>query len=99
MIILFHFIFVDGNDPPPAKKQKKGQEKSTCPYYKSSLINQLRDQSLLEVQDIEQMVVKGRQIGACPYYASRKAVDDAQVIVIPYNTLLHSSTRKVVVID
>ena len=31
---------------------------------------------------------------ACPYYASRKAVSDAQVVVIPYNTLLHSSTRE-----
>ena len=60
------------------------------------LINQLRDQSLLKVQDIEQLVIEGRKIGACPYYASRKAVEDAQVVVVPYNTLLHSSTRKVV---
>jgi chromosome transmission fidelity protein 1 len=51
----------------------------------------------LKVQDIEQLVIEGRKIGACPYYASRKAVEDAQVVVIPYNTLLHSSTRKIVI--
>ena len=28
------------------------------------------------------------------YFASRKAIEDAQVVVIPYNTLLHSSTRE-----
>ena len=33
-------------------------------------------------------------MNACPYYASRKAVEDSQVVVIPYNTLLHSSTRE-----
>ena len=95
---IYHSIFFtsDDKDTPPAKKQKKNREKSTCPHYKSSLINQLRDQSLLKVQDIEQLVIEGRKIGACPYYASRKAVEDAQVVVVPYNTLLHSSTRKVV---
>ena len=51
------------NDAPPAKKQKKAREKSSCPHYKSSLISQLRDQSLLKVQDIEQLVNEGRQIG------------------------------------
>ena len=70
----FHSILISlylllGTDAPPAKRQKKNQEKSSCPFYKSNLISQLRDQSLLEVQDIEQMVARGRKMGACPYYA------------------------------
>ena len=83
---------------PVAKKSKKSSSGS-CQFYKSSLIGQLRDQSLLQVQDIEQLVTKGRQIGACPYYASRKAIENAQVVVIPYNTLLHSVTREAIGIN
>ena len=31
---------------------------------------------------------------SCPYYASRSAVPLAQMVVLPYNTLLHAATRK-----
>jgi len=31
---------------------------------------------------------------ACPYYASRKASKEAQLVLLPYNTILHSSTRE-----
>ena len=27
---------------------------------------------------------------------SRKAIQDAQIVIIPYNTLLHSSTREAI---
>ena len=36
-------------------------------------------QILSEVRDIEQLVTEGRRRKACPYYASRRAVRDAQV--------------------
>ena len=49
---------------------------------------------MLEVHDIEEIVAKGRELKACPYYANRKAIEDAQVVVVPYNTLLHQSTRE-----
>ena len=48
----------------------------------------------MKVQDIEELVTKGRELKACPYYASRHAVQDAQVVVVPYNTLLHPATRE-----
>ncbi len=46
--------------------------------------------------DIEEMVSAGRRHKACPYYASRKGVEDAQVVILPYNTLLHKPTREAV---
>ena len=49
---------------------------------------------LLKVQDIEDLVTSGEKAKACPYYASRMAVPDAEVVVLPYNTLLHRSTRE-----
>ena len=44
---------------PPAKKKRTVNSTSGCPYYKSGAIQSLRDQSLLQVQDIEQLVEKG----------------------------------------
>jgi chromosome transmission fidelity protein 1 len=71
------------------KTTKKQKCSSGCPYFKQEAIRSLQDQTLLEVQDIEQLVTKGRTMKACPYYASRAAISDAQIVVLPYNTLLH----------
>ena len=51
------------------------------------------------IHDIEDLADLGRQRKACPYYASRAAVPLAQILVIPYNLLLHKSTREACGID
>lgn len=51
------------------------------------------------MQDIEELVVNGQKVKACPYYASRQAAADAQIVVLPYNTLLHKSTREAIGIN
>lgn len=38
----------------------------------------------------------GRELKACPYYGVRYAVPSAQLVVLPYNTLLHAPTREAV---
>ena len=68
---------------------KKQKCSGGCQFNKKDSIQSLQDQALLEVQDIEQLVSKGITMKACPYYASRAAVNDAQIVVLPYNTLLH----------
>ena len=60
------------------KKRKAGGGR--CPFYKQSTIENLRDQALLKVLDIEELVSHGKKLGACPYYASRHATKDAQII-------------------
>ena len=35
----------------------------------------------------------------CPYYASRKAIDCAEIICLPYNMILHDEIRKSLGID
>lgn len=73
----------------------KRQKASTgCPYYNHSNIEDLTHTLLSEILDVEQLLHKGNKFNGCPYYASRYAVDDAQVIIVPYNTILHDSTRK-----
>ena len=71
------------------KSTKKQKCAGGCPFFKREAIKAVQDQTLLEVQDIEQLVTKGRAMKGCPYYASRAAISDAQIIVLPYNTLLH----------
>ena len=36
----------------------------------------------------------GQRLKACPYYGARKAIKLAQIIAMPYNLLLHKSTRE-----
>lgn len=74
--------------------KKKMKDNSSCMYYKQSAIEELRNEALVQVQDVEDLVKAGKELNACPYYASRKAAEDAEVILVPYNTLLHKATRE-----
>nr|XP_039267118.1 ATP-dependent DNA helicase DDX11-like [Styela clava] len=81
-------------DEDKENKNKKKKSKSTCPFKTTSNVNDLSDKILGKVQDIEEIVKSGKEITACPYYATRQAIPLAQLIVVPYQTLLHESTRK-----
>ncbi|KAG5897915.1 hypothetical protein JTB14_014032 [Gonioctena quinquepunctata] len=74
-------------------KRQKGASCS-CPYYKQTAIEELREFALVQVQDVEELVSSAKELNACPYYASRKAAEDAEVVLIPYNTLLHKAIRE-----
>ncbi|KAJ3659284.1 hypothetical protein Zmor_010980 [Zophobas morio] len=79
-------------------KKQKG-ENSKCPYYKQGPIEDLKDLTLTEVLDVEDLVKNGKQLNACPYYSSRLAAEDAEVVLVPYNTILHKATREANGID
>ena len=74
-------------------KRVKGSS-GQCPYNKQQNIEELRDSALTAIHDVEDLVKTARKLNACPYYASRKAAEDAQVVLVPYNTLLHKNTRE-----
>ena len=86
-------VTVVDDDDRPKKKSKTGSS-CGCPYNKTSRTSVLRDQALLAVHDIEDLVTAGKKQQSCPYYASRSAIPLAQMAVLPYNTLLHASTRR-----
>lgn len=44
--------------------------------------------------DIEDLVHLGRSVGTCPYYGSRSLVQGADLIVLPYQSLLSKSSRE-----
>lgn len=48
----------------------------------------------LEPLDIEDLVRIGRNLGTCPYYGSRKMVPEADLVILPYQSLLSKSSRE-----
>uniref|UniRef100_A0A8B9H476 ATP-dependent DNA helicase DDX11 n=1 Tax=Astyanax mexicanus TaxID=7994 RepID=A0A8B9H476_ASTMX len=67
---------------------------ATCPFTGYEKMMAMRDEVLVKVRDIEQLVQHGRGTHTCPYYSTRLAIPAAQVVVLPYQTLLHAATRK-----
>ena len=60
-------------------KRRRKEPRAACPFYHHTQLQLLRDEVLLEVKDIEQLVTLGKKAGACPYYGSRFAIPAAQV--------------------
>ncbi|KAI5726255.1 hypothetical protein M8J77_025871 [Diaphorina citri] len=79
-------------DARTLKKQKSTHAR--CPYKTEVSVELLKNEILSNIHDIEEVVNESKTIKACPYYASRAAVKHAQMIVLPYNILLHKSTRE-----
>ncbi|XP_065202076.1 ATP-dependent DNA helicase DDX11 [Planococcus citri] len=73
---------------------KKKKCSHSCPFNNTTSVKQLSEQITIEVKDVEELVHLGQKNTACPYYAARAAVRLSQLVVVPYNTLLHKSTRE-----
>ena len=58
------------------------------------LVNTFRDHALASIRDIEDMGALGKEIGICPYYASRAAIKPAEIVTLPYPLLLQKSARE-----
>ncbi|KAJ2935178.1 hypothetical protein H1R20_g1973, partial [Candolleomyces eurysporus] len=58
-----------------------------------------RDQILAVPKDIEDLAEAGRLANICPYFGSRKAIPQAELVTLPYNLLLQKSAREALGID
>ncbi|KAH6677316.1 helicase C-terminal domain-containing protein [Halenospora varia] len=58
------------------------------------LVHDFRDHSLASLRDIEDMGSLGKEIGICPYYASRAAIKPAEIVTLPYPLMLQKSARE-----
>ncbi|XP_021363859.1 ATP-dependent DNA helicase DDX11-like isoform X2 [Mizuhopecten yessoensis] len=74
------------------KRRKKRPEK--CPYYRHEGMDELKEELLLEVKDMEQIIAKGKEMKACPFYGTRYGIPLAEIVALPYNLLLHKATRQ-----
>lgn len=79
------------------KKEKR------CPHLPSQedegAMLDLRDQILATPKDIEELAATGRVAGVCPYFGSRRAIDQAELVTLPYNLLFQKSAREALGID
>ncbi|XP_072551300.1 ATP-dependent DNA helicase DDX11 [Salminus brasiliensis] len=80
--------------PDSEPKRRRGVAKATCPFTGYEKMMAMRDEVLVKVRDIEQLLQHGRDTHTCPYYSTRLAIPAAQVVVLPYQSLLHAATRK-----
>ncbi|KAK7626152.1 helicase C-terminal domain-containing protein [Phyllosticta citricarpa] len=59
-----------------------------------TLVHDFRDHALAEIRDIEELGAVGKQLGICPYYASRAAVKPSEIVTLPYPLLLQNTARE-----
>ncbi|WWC69182.1 uncharacterized protein I206_103118 [Kwoniella pini CBS 10737] len=76
--------------------QKSG--KTRCEFLptkaEEGIMLDARDAVLASVKDIEDIVAIGRKSCVCPYYATRRAVKQSQIVTLPYNLLLQKNARE-----
>lgn len=53
--------------------------------------NEMTDQGPLDIEDLVRL---GGNLGTCPYYGSRSMVPAADLVVLPYQSLLSKSSRE-----
>lgn len=78
---------------------KKSKTCGGCSFHSQKANETLKEISLSEIMDIEELVEAGRKNKGCPYYSSRLAAADSQVIFLPYQMLLHRKTRDLLGLD
>ncbi|XP_068825886.1 ATP-dependent DNA helicase DDX11 isoform X4 [Capricornis sumatraensis] len=78
----------------PTRRRRRQEPRATCPFYSHERLQLLRDEVLAGVKDVEQLVALGKEARACPYYGGRFAIPAAQLVVLPYQMLLHAPTRQ-----
>ncbi|XP_043503572.1 ATP-dependent DNA helicase DDX11 [Polistes fuscatus] len=74
------------------KHIKKLKVTNSCPFLSGNQ-ESLMAELLSEIHDIEEIIQKGEELDACPYYTVRKSIQDGQLILVPYNSILHKNTR------
>lgn len=79
------------------KKRKTSSNK--CSFYNSTAIENLKNESVSQIMDIEDLVHISKEHKACPYYSSRLAAHDSQIVMVPYQMILHQKTRSQLGID
>lgn len=67
-----------------AVKKKKIETVCKCVYNNKEKIKSLAQEVTIEIRDMEQLVNRGNQLSACPYYASRESIKYSQVRQFKY---------------
>ncbi|GAB4842212.1 hypothetical protein Ancab_012170 [Ancistrocladus abbreviatus] len=85
----------------PRGRVRRTKASSGCSLLrKPKLQKEFRSEVLQqEALDIEDIVHLGSRLGTCPYYGSRSMVPSADLVVLPYQSLLLKSSRESLGLD
>ncbi|KAJ8440039.1 hypothetical protein Cgig2_020527 [Carnegiea gigantea] len=80
----------------PGGRIRRTEASSGCPMLRKQKLQKefVSEISQQEPLDIEDLVHLGHQLGTCPYYGSRRMAPAADLIVLPYQSLLSKSSRE-----
>ncbi|KAK9098993.1 hypothetical protein Syun_026038 [Stephania yunnanensis] len=78
------------------RKIRRTKASSGCPMLRKQRLQKefRREMSQNGALDIEDLAQLGRKIGTCPYYGSRSIVSAADLVILPYQSLLLKSARE-----
>nr|CDJ97591.1 DEAD2 domain containing protein [Haemonchus contortus] len=81
---------LDGKENTTSVKKTAGK----CPYFKSDAIEELSNEILASaVCRTNEVVDRGNELVACPYFSTRLSLPLCQLVLLPYQVILHASTR------
>nr|XP_057935773.1 Fanconi anemia group J protein isoform X2 [Doryrhamphus excisus] len=86
------------------KELREGKDGKSCRYYHA--VQKMSNQSTLqlvhgmqEAWDIEDIVMLGKRLRSCSYYAARELMQSSRIVFCPYNYLLDPMIRESMAID
>ncbi|CDO72617.1 hypothetical protein BN946_scf184985.g36 [Trametes cinnabarina] len=98
------YVREKAGDLDEACRQMLGEKgKKRCPHLPAAeeemKMLDLRDQILAVPKDIEELYLTGQAADTCPYFGARRAIPQAQLVLLPYNLLLQRTAREALGID
>ncbi|KAG8451681.1 hypothetical protein GDO86_003752 [Hymenochirus boettgeri] len=90
---------IQSNRNEKCKELLEAKDGHSCRYYHG--VQKMNEQNVLQYRlgfdkawDIEELVGLGKKLRACPYFAARELMKEADIIFCPYNYLLDSQIRE-----
>lgn len=88
-----------GKQSKKADGSVKKAGKAKCPYFRIGPISEFAEEMEVENLDIEDVLKKSTAEKVCPYFVSRFAAKSADLVLMPYQLLLHKQSREACRID
>jgi chromosome transmission fidelity protein 1 len=81
------------NSPTASSPGAGGGACLLCPFAQPSRLKVLKDYARASSRTLEELVVLGTAVGACPFLASKDLVREANVVLLPYSYVVDPVAR------
>ncbi|OAF66995.1 hypothetical protein A3Q56_05276, partial [Intoshia linei] len=76
---------------------EKNKKSKACKFMKN--LDYMSEIIRNKIMNVTELIKTGKESNICPYYSTRKALDNVDVVVMSYNNLLHDKTRESIKIN